>query len=433
MSSIVKDDNGKYSVRYKIKGADGKWHDARKRGFDKWREARAWDEARIRGENVRSGRVVLTVAELSEVYHKAVASDLKPSSVVSSSDCARLYIIPYVGNKKIDALSVADIIEWKSKLNGAVGKRKKPLTYKYKAKVYSAFSAMIEFARRVYGVERNVVRDAGNFTNTEPKKQMQFWTEAEFEKFIAVVDDIEFKSFFSFLYLTGCRKGEALALNWRDIDFDRHVVHVTKSINRKGLPEGVHFQVTTPKNTSSYRDIVMPDQLVALMIEWREFCGYFDGYTDDWFVFSKDVPLVEQTIRRRMNEYADKAGVKHIRVHDLRHSHASLLISHSTDKSEIMLVAARLGHSDVKQTLNTYSHLLPNEQIEMVGKIKTDIGESIGAVKPIAPSSSAPQDELLDALQANLAAFYDPDTGKFNITDEDVDKIIARLRKKRGE
>lgn len=425
MSSIVKDANGKYSVRYKIKGADGKWHDARKRGFARWHDAKAWDEARIRGEKVASGRVVLSVAELSEVYHKAVASDLKPSSVVSSSDCARLYIIPYLGNKKIDKLSVSDIIEWKGKINAVIGSRGVPLSYKYKAKVYSAFSAMMEFARRVYGLERNVVRDAGNFTNTEPKKPMSFWTESEFERFIAAVDDIEYRALFSFLYLTGCRKGEALALTWRDIDFDAHIAHITKSINRKGLPDGVHYQVTTPKNDSSYRDIVLPDQLVGLLLEWREFCGYFDDYTDDWFLFSKGEPLVEQTIRRRMNEYADKAGVKHIRVHDLRHSHASLLINHSPDKSSIMLVAARLGHSDVKQTLNTYSHLLPNEQIEMVGKIKTDIGAT---TPPPAPQSQ--RDQVVDELQAALYQHYDPTTGKFNIDDEELDAIITALRKK---
>lgn len=90
------------------------------------------------------------------------------------------------------------------------------------------------------------------------------------------------------------------------------------------------------------------------------------GYTPEWFVFGGAEPLSDQTIRRRLNEYADKAGVKRIRVHDIRHSHASLLINKGQN---ILIVSQRLGHSDVTQTLNTYSHLMPNVQKQIINAL----------------------------------------------------------------
>ena len=94
------------------------------------------------------------------------------------------------------------------------------------------------------------------------------------------------------------------------------------------------------------------------------------GFNKDWFVFGGETPLSDQTIRRKMNNMSKIAGVKQIRVHDLRHSHASLLINNGHN---IIIVAKRLGHSDIKQTLNTYSHLMPNIQSEIVESLNINL------------------------------------------------------------
>jgi len=93
------------------------------------------------------------------------------------------------------------------------------------------------------------------------------------------------------------------------------------------------------------------------------------GFKDTWFVFGGAEPLSDQTIRRRLDEYAERAGVKKIRVHDLRHSHASLLINKGQN---IIIVSKRLGHSDITQTLNTYTHLMPNVQKEIIGALNIE-------------------------------------------------------------
>ena len=94
------------------------------------------------------------------------------------------------------------------------------------------------------------------------------------------------------------------------------------------------------------------------------------GFSNNAFVFGGLVPISDQTLRRRFDYFADKAGVKKIRIHDLRHSHASLLINKGQN---ILIVSKRLGHSDITQTLNTYSHLMPNMQVEIIGALNLNI------------------------------------------------------------
>ena len=188
------------------------------------------------------------------------------------------------------------------------------------------------------------------------------------------------------------RKGEALALTWGDIDFQRKEIKVAKSLNRKrpkkcgdviltSHPEtassfGWHvsktrsYEITTPKNRASYRQILMPNNLYDMIYEHYVQVKQDYGFSNNIFVFSGQVPVSDQTLRRRFDSYAQKAGVKKIRIHDLRHSHASLLINKGQN---ILIVSKRLGHSNITQTLNTYSHLMPNMQLEIVGALNIDI------------------------------------------------------------
>ena len=215
---------------------------------------------------------------------------------------------------------------------------------------------------------------------------MKFWTLDEFMEFYNKNPDSEYKLFFTLLYFTGMRKGEAVALSWNDIKFDTKEICVSKSINRK-IPDdleldvvntecnssvGWHFvgnrvyEVTTTKTSSSNRRVLLSDNIYKFLLEHYEKARKNYGFNDNWFVFGGEMPLSDQTIRRKMNEMADIAKIKRIRVHDLRHSHASLLINKGHN---ILIVAKRLGHSDIKQTLNTYSHLMPNIQNEIINAI----------------------------------------------------------------
>lgn len=323
----------------------------------------------------------ILVKDLYEEYVKYISSRLKAGSVRSASDVLRLFVLPDFGDREVESLTPQDIREWQERIIA------KGFGYKYKAKIYCGFTAMLNYGIKFHDLRENVVSRVGNFKNTDRKKEMLFWTEEEFKQFYAAIDDDLYRVYFSFLYLTGCRKGESLALTWNDIDFVRKEVRINKSLNRKQKSQGVKeqtsiplassdigwhisasrsYEITTPKNKSSYRNVLMPMNLVKMLWEHQKRCKEEYGYRPDWFVFGGEEPLSDQTIRRRLNEYADKAGVKRIRVHDIRHSHASLLINKGQN---ILIVSQRLGHSDVTQTLNTYSHLMPNVQRQIINAL----------------------------------------------------------------
>ncbi|MDR0384158.1 MAG: tyrosine-type recombinase/integrase [Christensenellaceae bacterium] len=99
-------------------------------------------------------------------------------------------------------------------------------------------------------------------------------------------------------------------------------------------------------------------------------CSKFKNFNDNSFVFGVVAPLSLTTVTRKFNEYCDIAEVKRIRIHDLRHSHASLLISRGQN---ILAIAQRLGHSNVEQLLNRYGHLMPEDQKRLVNAINIDI------------------------------------------------------------
>lgn len=323
----------------------------------------------------------ILVKELYEEYVKYISSRLKAGSVRSASDVLRLFVLPDFGDREVESLTPQDIREWQERIIA------KGFGYKYKAKIYCGFTAMLNYGIKFHDLRENVVSRVGNFKNTDRKKEMLFWTEEEFKQFYAAIDDGLYRVYFSFLYLTGCRKGESLALTWNDIDFVRKEVRINKSLNRKQKSQGMKeqpniplassdlgwhisasrsYEITTPKNKSSYRNVLMPMNLVKMLWEHQKRCKEEYGYRSDWFVFGGEEPLSDQTIRRRLNEYADKAGVKRIRVHDIRHSHASLLINKGQN---ILIVSQRLGHSDVTQTLNTYSHLMPSVQKQIINAL----------------------------------------------------------------
>ncbi len=154
-------------------------------------------------------------------------------------------------------------------------------------------------------------------------------------------------------YLT---KAELLALTPQDIDFDNKVIRITKSYQRL---EGKDV-ITDPKTPKSKRNVSMPDFLCE---ELKEYLGRLYGLLPTDRIFH----LTKSFLHHEMTRGAGKAGVKRIRIHDLRHSHASLLIS----KLEVQpkLVSERLGHEKIQTTLDTYSHLYPDQSRNLADQL----------------------------------------------------------------
>lgn len=160
------------------------------------------------------------------------------------------------------------------------------------------------------------------------------------------------KYYFFRFHLT---KAECLALCKKDIDFVDNVINVDKTYFRSGGQD----IITTPKTENSVRKVYIPEFLA------RELKAYLDRlyeWPDDARIF----PVVAEAVQHKFKRNIAKAGVKKIRVHDLRHSHVAYLIHQGVDP---LLIKSRLGHADIRMTLNTYGHLYPDEQEKVAGML----------------------------------------------------------------
>ena len=195
---------------------------------------------------------------------------------------------------------------------------------------------------------------------TEKRKEMQFWTLDEYKKFSEAMMDKTI-SFYAFemLYWCGIREGEMLALTPKDFDFKAETVTINKSYQRlKGRDV-----ITTPKTKKSNRTIKMPKFLCE---EMQEYLGMFYGAGENDRIF----PVSKSYMHHEMDRGAKEAGVKRIIIHDLRHSHVSLLIEMGFTA---LAIADRLGHESIEVTYR-YAHLFPSKQTEMANKLD-DLGK----------------------------------------------------------
>ena len=180
-------------------------------------------------------------------------------------------------------------------------------------------------------------------------RSMTFWTIEEYEQFIAVFDKQDkYYLLFEILFWTGMREGELLALTKGDVDFANNKISITKTYYRANGED----VITTPKTEQSIRTIDIPN---FLKNEIKEYCDRKYAFPDDERLF----PIGAEAVQHKMKRMIEKAGVPKIRVHDIRHSHVSYLINQGV---EPLIIKERLGHKDIKITMNTYGHLYPNQQ-----------------------------------------------------------------------
>ncbi|MCL2474915.1 MAG: site-specific integrase [Chloroflexi bacterium] len=354
MASYEKDNKtGLWSVRYWVDGLEGR-KQRRKSGFSTKIEAQRYHAA-VMIESSESTDISMTLDTLFDLYLKHSVGRIKNSTRDTFTRDYNAYIKSYFGSKKVVKITTKDIRQWQTHLIS------KELSHTYVVKIQRIFSIIINFGIKYYDLDSNPIKKCDLPRDTSPHKEMDFWTEDEFKRFIESVDELLWRSFFSFLYLTGCRRGEALAITWQDIN--NGAVKIHKHVNTKGV-DG--YEITSPKNPSSVRTVLLPDTLVAHLAAFKKECEQIDGWSEGAFVFGVHRPLALSIIQRKLTSYAQKAGVKRIRVHDLRHSHASLLIHKGCN---ILVVAQRLGHTDINRTLNTYSHLYPSAQKDILNLI----------------------------------------------------------------
>lgn len=305
----------------------------------------------------------MTLQELFNDYIETKKFEVRETTLDKSKRIINYYILPILKDVYIDKLTVTVLKKWKLSME------KRKLSVITKNNVYTELRAMLNYAVRMEYIQKHQLNKVGNFKDVlSRKKEMNFYTPEEFKKFIKVAkNQAQFKEknnnslyewnfyvFFNIAFYTGLIKGEIHALRWTDIE--ENYLKVTKSISQK-LKKG--DTEIPPKNKSSIRTNQIPLPLIDILQEHKKRQQNNPQYSEDSRILGDGRCIRDTTLEERNKYYAKLAGVKKIRIHDFRHSHASFLVNMGIN---IQQVAKRLGHTKVEITWNTYSHIYPREE-----------------------------------------------------------------------
>lgn len=297
-----------------------------------------------------------TFNEMIDEYLVEKKEHSKPTTLNNTRNCLQ-HTRNVLGDVRINKLTKE---KWSAFLEYL---KAQPMKNHRRNRIIEYTRAVIDYANKRYDVYSNIPDKFEKFNekaDVPVEKKMEFWTPEQFQRFIAVVDDPLYHAFFTLLYATGLRSGEALALTWQDIDFTAGTISVTKTVNTK--LKGQRFVILPPKTRSSVRTIRAPKKALDELSAFRELVIGYPEFTPSAFVFGLDRPIPNSTLQKKKHDYYLKVGdptLPEIRLHSFRHSTASNLI-HS-GKLSVVFISKYLGHSSVKETLDTYSHFFPNE------------------------------------------------------------------------
>ena len=324
-----------------------------KRGFKLQRGAKEWERDFI---TKQAAQPSMPFKVLSQLYLEDKQAHTKKITYETKKNRINTWILPYFNTRPINEIAAPDIRKWQAALKEARNVNDAPLSAGYMQNLVMELSSIFNFAVRFYGLSVNPCHVAGN-TVGKKARSLSFWTKDEFDRFISTFDKSEaYYTAFLILYYCGMRIGELEALTAADVDADANTITINKTyhlINGEGI-------ITAPKTQKSNRTITIPPFLSAAI---KKYEARIYGLSPDMRLFTAS----HSTYARQMEEHAKAAGIKRIRLHDIRHSHASLLIEMGFSA---LLVSERLGHENVSTTLNIYSHLFPSRQIEVAEKLE---------------------------------------------------------------
>mgnify|MGYP000025088135 FL=1 len=348
--SVYKD-GSKWRVIYRYTDSRGERKQTQKRGFSTKKEAQAWEREQM---NKTESSLNMTFESFSDIYFDDMKKRLKENTWHTKEHILRTKLIPFFGKRKMCDIQPKDVIAWQNEMLEGSTKTGKPYSPVYLKTLHNQLSAVFNYAVKFYGLPSNPAAKAGNMGKAK-NREMLFWTQEEYKKFAEVMMDKPV-SFYAFemLYWCGIRLGELLALTPEDFDFQNRKLRINKSYQRIKRQD----VITEPKTKKSNRTIEMPDFLCEEMQDYLRML--YDQKSDERiFTISKSY------LHHEMDRGVKETGLKRIRIHDLRHSHVSLLIELGFSA---VAIADRVGHESIEITYR-YAHLFPSKQAEMANKL----------------------------------------------------------------
>lgn len=391
---IKKADNGTYYFRANL-GYDtltGKQIQKYQSGFKTKKEAKtAYSKLLVSKPNeINKEKSTLTFKEyLDTIYKPWYKTQVKESTYDN-----RKYTIDtrldYFDNMLIDKIGPLQVQAWQLELSKKYGQN-------YVRSIQGMFSRAMDRAVVLGLVKSNPAKVIGNVKKLKVK--VDFWTLEEFEKVISQINTDDYYEHYLFitiwlLFMTGLRFGEACALQWVGLDFETGVLDISKSLYYKSLE---NYKFVEPKTKASVRQIVLDEDTLHELSVWKNIQQKV--VKTDFILSYNGTPSNKHAIPRAIEKYSKLAGVHRIKIHALRHSHASLLISLGENP---LIIKDRLGHEDIETTLGTYGHLYPNSNYEVATKLKGLVKKSSAiSSEAMAVKSNYPIKLNIETLENN--------------------------------
>lgn len=308
-------------------------------------------------------------SDLYKLYKSDTEHNVEESTRYTRMNKIENMILPFFKDMLVEKITPLIVRQWQidllnkryvvQKEDKKLNKKEitKPYSKRYLTELHMYLATILDYGVKYYNLPQNVAKIQGNFKLKrvqEDKEKENFYTYDEYNKFIVCVPD-DWKDVFNFLYYTGCRVGEMLAITWND--YTGKTVIINKSLTVK--TKEASYLIKSTKTKASEREIDLPAILVDILNKRLKHEEMKDTFNKSWFIFGGLAPLSHTTLRRKADEAMLAAGLKHITIHGFRHSHASLLINGNMN---IKLISERLGHASVSETLDTYTHMFPEQR-----------------------------------------------------------------------
>ena len=310
------------------------------------------------GYSVKEKPTITTYRELVALWWESYKNTIKPNSQQSMEGIVRLHILPVFGDYKLDKLTTPIIQQQVNKWADKANKGEKG--------AYANYSFLNNINRRIlqYGVTMQAIKHNPARDVIIPRKQqnkehkVKFFSNQELKQFLDYLENLDqssYENFFDYvlyktLLATGCRIGEALALEWSDIDLKKGIISISKTLNR-------YQETNTPKSKAGLREIDIDKATVSLLKQYkkRQQVQSWQLGRSEGIVFTPFTTKYAYAclLRKRLQSHFKAAGVPDISFHGFRHTHATIMLYAGIEAKDLQY---RLGHSNISMTLNTYVH-----------------------------------------------------------------------------
>ncbi len=318
------------------------------------------------GEYSEAGNKRQTVAAYLQDWLKQASANLRPASTGRYEEIIRLHITPVLGKVVLNKLTAQQV----SRLYASLLERLSKSTV---SNVHTVLHKALDQAMKWDLVSQNVTDKVDPPSKGKPEHHT--WNDEQVRAFLRAADSDAYAALWWLAVYSGMRRGELLGLKWQDVDIDGASITIKHTYSR-GV--GNKYELGSTKTQSGRRTVTLPGQVLSRLkahhtrqSDARLHLG--DDYIDRGFVFADEVgrPIHPNTLTHHFHKIIAAAGLPRIRIHDLRHGHATELMEAGVHPK---VVSERLGHSNTRITMDLYSHVSPTMQRQVSEMLEKRIG-----------------------------------------------------------